>query len=322
MKKGIPMMLSLVSIVVAALCIFQLFTCSAEVVDEVEGGVVVVEATIEKAIQEEPEIVEPEITWQEIGKEIQSSLSDSWPVLNEGQMYDVSNTILDFAKERSVDPIIMADEFSELANVVLDMRPDFVKGRDGGHMRAMMIALDIYRGSTEMKDVQCSQIIDGFSADEGQVPRINPYILVSMGYRESRFMTRTELGYTMVNGQKVTDCLYCRGSRGEEGMFQFMPGGWIQAMMPDGCSPFDRLCSARGAAKALAKIRCICIEQFGQRCTVDTYVAGYGSNKIPSPEYAKSYRSVEVARDVLCKVRQDCSDFWPRSSDEEFALTL
>ena len=64
----------------------------------------------------------------------------------------------------------------------------------------------------------------------------------------------------------------------------------------------------------------MCIEQFGQKCTVDSFVAGYGAGKVPDPAYAGGYKSVVRARGFLCEVRQDCQDLWPSSGFEDLVL--
>ena len=321
MRMNIPRALSLLSMV-AALVFFVSVGCPAPAIhgDEDEQHDVVIG---EELPQEIEELATVPITWEEVAAEIQDSLSDSWPQFPEGGMYDAASILLGYANEREIDPIIVADEFADLANTILDMQPNFLTGREGGHQRALLVALDIYRGAGEFRETPCSQLLDSFEGEEGQVPRINTYLVAAIGYKESRFMERTEVGYSMTKtGQKVTNCRWCRGALGEEGMFQFMPGGWVQSLMPQGCSPFDRLCSVRGAAKALATIRCICIDRFGQRCSVDSYVAGYGASKLPAPEDAMAYRGVIRGREFLCRVRQDCDEWWPRDIDEAFALTL
>lgn len=270
----------------------------------------------------EVEPVADPITWQEISKEIQDSLSDNWPEIEEWRLYDPSVSLLRFSKEREADPIILADEVADLANTIVSMQPDFMVGREGGIQRALLVTTDIYIGSAEVQSVPCSELIEDFDSEEGQVPRINAYVLAAMGYRESHFMKRTEVGYTIVNGKKISNCRWCRGSLGEQGMFQFMPGGWIQTFMPSGCSPFDRMCSVRGAAKALATIRCMCIDRYGQQCNTDTFVAAYGANKMPTPASARTYKGVIRAREFLCGVRQDCDELWVRDHDDAFALSL
>lgn len=317
--RVIPRVLAFASLVLAVLCVV-LTTCTNEVqVEEDAGATDEVDAA---EPEEEPVVNQKVLTWRDVEQEVQDSLSDAWPEVTEGQMYDTASTLFRYSQERNIDPIIVADEFADLANTILDMQPDFTTGREGGAQRALLVSADIYQGVGEVRGTPCSQLVENFDDDEGQVPRINVYILAAMGYRESRFMKRTEVGYsTTRDGQKVTNCRWCRGSRGEQGMFQFMPGGWIQTFMPAGCSPFDRMCSVRGAAKALATIRCMCIDQYGQRCDVNTFVAGYGANKLPDPANARAYKGVVRAREFLCGVRpDDCDEFWPSDRSEDTVL--
>ena len=245
MGKIIPRLLTLVSMVLAVVVALSFSTCTIPVLEESDGGDVqkgIGDPAITSQEEEEPEVIQKALTWEDVGREIQDSLSDSWPTIDSGQMYDPASVILRFAEERDMDPVIAADEYADLANTILDMQPDFVAGREGGFQRALLVALDIYRGTYEMRDVPCTQLVEDFEAEEGQVPRINAYVMAAMGYRESRFMKRTEVGYTTTkNGQKIENCRWCRGSLGEQGMFQFMPNGWAQSQMPRGCSPFDRM---------------------------------------------------------------------------------
>lgn len=318
--KNIPRALTLVSMVVAVLSILTFVRCSSIVEDDTSEQQVEIGDVAVPLKTEEP-VVDP-VTWHDVAKEIQDSLSDRWPTLEEWRLYDPASLLLIFANERDVDPIIIADEYADLADTIVAMQPDFLGEREGGIQRALLVASDIYRGAMEVRDTPCTDLIEDFDVEEGQVPRVNPYILAAMGYRESHFMKRTEVGYTTVGGKKTENCRWCRGSLGERGMFQFMPGGWVQSFMPRGCSPFDRMCSVKGAAKALATIRCMCIERFDQQCDVDTYVAGYGMSKLPTPELARTSRGTVRARGFLCGVREDCDDFWPRSHDDDFALSL
>jgi hypothetical protein len=106
-------------------------------------------------------------------------------------------------------------------------------------------------------------------------------------------------------------------------MFQFMPRGWIQRrFMPQGCSPFNRRCAVDGAAKALAHIRCMCIDEFGAECNTDVYVAGYGLTKLPTPDRARHSRGPRNARAYLCSAVNDCDTLWPRDHSDDFAETL
>ncbi len=319
MQRFIPGSLTLVSL---AVTLALLIGCSMPPV--VEDADVQEEVIEEVVVQEEEPAVEPVVTWREVAAEIRGDLSEHW-VLSDSMLYDPANVVFRLATERGEDPIIMAYEMTDLANTILEMQPAFIDGREGGYQRALLIALDIYRGTLEFQDTSCSELVDQFTAPdlEKQIPKINPYIMAAMGYRESRFMKRTEVGYVWRKGQKVQDCRWCRGSRGERGMFQFMPGGLIQRLMPSDCrNPFDRLCSVRGAAKALATIRCVCIATFGSRCNVDTFVAGYGLSRMPRPSEARMVKSVVRARGYLCNVRNDCDDLWSQDHDDQFSLSL
>lgn len=308
-------------LVILAVTLGLLGCCASSVVEDADeqGGV-------EEIVIQEEELVtaEKQITWVDVAAGIRENLSEHW-VLSDAALYDPANVISRLATKMGKDPVIMSYEMTDLANTILEMQPVFIDGREGGYQRALLIAVDIYRGALEFQDTPCQELIDQFIAPdlEKQVPSINPYIMAAMGYRESRFMKRTEVGYIWSKGQKVQDCRWCRGSRGERGMFQFMPGGLIQRLMPSDCrNPFDRICSVRGAAKALATIRCVCIATFGTHCNVDTFVAGYGLSKMPHPNEARMVKSVVRARGYLCNVRNDCDDLWQQDHNDQFSLSL
>lgn len=248
---------------------------------------------------------------------IRGSLQPHWPEFPDHALYDTARGLMNIAEKEDVDPRELAYEFTDLAQTIVEMQPLFAMGREGGYKRALEIAYDIYTGAAEVADLSCSEVSEkDFDSTVGVehgklVQRVSPFILASMAYRESRFTRRTEQGFILRRGRKVQDCLYCVGSKGERGMFQFMPNGYIQRrFMPKNCNPFDRMCSVRGAARALAHIRCMCIEEYGDQCTTDVYVAGYGLSRMPPPRRAAKSRGPRMARAFLCDVRDDCDFLW------------
>lgn len=270
-------------------------------------------------------------TRDDVYRELRATLSDAWPEMEDWKLYDPGEGIMRLSKKLDTDPVIMTHEVAELANTVIELQPLFLRDREGGFHRALNIAWDTYLGAREVRDLSCHEISESDFGDEvgvktgKQVQRVNPYHLIAMGYRESRLMKRTEVGYLLDRrtGKKNKNCRWCRGAAGERGMFQFMPKGFIQRrFMPKGCSPFDRMCSVRGAAKALAHIRCMCIEEFGDECNTDVYIAGYGLTRLPSPARARHSRGPKKARAFLCSVRDDCDDLWERAHSDDFAATL
>jgi len=273
---------------------------------------------------------EPEVTWEDVTKELRLGLGPDWDGVEDGLIFDSSDGILRLGKQRGIDPLIIAEEVADLTKTVVALYQLQAPNRDfdGGPHRALYVSWDLYRATEEFADMSCVEVDDEFDHDSEQVPRINPYIVASMGYRESRFAQRTERGYIeQRRGKtvtKITDCLYCRGTKGERGMFRAMPKGFIQRrFMSKSCDPFDRWCSAQMAAKALAYIRCLCIQEYGDACTTDTYVAGYGLRKLPSPAWARHSRGPEKARGFLCAAAPDiCDEKWQRSHDDAFALEL
>jgi len=276
----------------------------------------------------EPEVVE--VRPDDVLLELRRDLSEPWGAVGDGRMFDTADGILRLSKRLGTDPLIMAQEVADLMETTVLLQPQFlVQERQGGLPRAMDVAWDIYRATNEVSGIQCPELSDEhetFETDDSQVPRVNPYIILAMGYRESRLALKTERGYMerRVGAQvtKVTDCLYCTGARGERGMFQFMPRGALERRFMGTCSPFDRWCSTQAAVRALATIRCSCIKRFGEQCTVDAYVAGYGLTRLITPDSARHSKGPRRAREFLCSVYEDCDSVWPRDDDDAFALEL
>lgn len=248
---------------------------------------------------------------------VRESLPPHWPEFPNYALYDTARGLMNLAEKEDADPRELAYELTDLARTIVEMQPLFSMGREGGYKRALNIAYDLYFGAHEVAELSCHEVsAKDFDSTVGvehgkKVQRVNPFILASMAYRESRFTRRTEQGFIFRKGRKIRDCIYCVGSKGERGMFQFMPNGYIQKrFMPKNCNPFDRMCSVRGAARALAHIRCMCIEEYGDQCTTDVYVAGYGLSRMPPPRRAARSRGPRMARAFLCDVREDCDFLW------------
>lgn len=276
------------------------------------------------------------ITAEEVCDELRAGLSEPWEAVPDARMYDTCAGILRLAEQRGQHPLIMADEVAELAETVITMQPELAMDRHGGLPRALDMAWDFHRATTEIGSLQCPELSDEFATfdrDDSQVPRVSPYVLLAMAHRESRLALRTERGWIERRGQKTGDCLYCRGGAGERGMFQFMPAGGKGSNRPGAterrfhpgerpCDPFDRWCATQTAVKAMAVFRCECIREYGERCTVDSFVASYGVTRLISPENARHHRGNEKARAFLCVARDDCDQWWPRDHDDAFALSL
>lgn len=270
---------------------------------------------IEEIEATEQEIEEPEpVKWEDVATKINNALSEDWEEYDIRVLYDTSYRLLNQVEKQGKDIDEVVTELAELADSVIQLQPAFGRGREGGRMRALRIAMDLRMAALEYSDMSCNQlglVVDNPEAEQS-VPRSNHYILASMGARESGFLKRTERGYVQRGGKRVENCRWCRGTRGERGMFQFMPKGWIQReFMPTNCNPFDRFCAARGASKALSHLRCLCIKEFGDKCTVDVFVAGYGLTRLPEPTRARGAGGTDRARGYLCSVREDCNNWWP-----------
>jgi hypothetical protein len=277
-------------------------------------------------IEPEPISVEETVTANDVQEEILNSWEGEWPEKARSQTTDIALQLFRIGEEESVDPIILADEYMDLLETMVDMQPAFRKNWEGGLSRAMLTSLDFFRASREVRGRSCHEIDpERFPEDlrADNVPHINHFVLLAIGYRESRLTRRVEVGEKL-------------GGGGERGMFQFRPAsngnrGFIEArFMPrfkrDGsrerCSPFDRTCATLGATNALAWIRCRCIQLYGDRCNMNTYVAGYGMSRIPDPAGARHSRGPRNARRYLCSVREDCDDLWPTDLNLDFAAEL
>jgi hypothetical protein len=311
---------------------------------EIRSGAIDASSTSDAAassVDADVEVDPPPLTYVEVVEELRDSLTEPWAQVSDVRMHDVATGILRLSKEQSTHPLIMADEVAEFADTVIVMQPQFLIGeRQGGLPRALNLAWEFYRATKEIAEQHCSILSDeqaSFTQDDPQVPKVSPYVLLSLAHRESRLALKTERGYMErhIGKQviKVTDCLYCRGAGGERSMFQFIPAGGRGSNRPGAterrfhpglrpCDPFDSWCAVQTAVKALAVYRCECIAAFGSRCTVDSYVASYGVTRLVAPESARFYRGNERARTFLCAAREDCDLFWPRDVDEAFALGL
>lgn len=268
--------------------------------------------------------IEKKVTSEDIREIILAGLGDKISKRAKIQTIDTSIQLLRLADDEGIDPIMLTNEYMELLNTTLDIQPVFRRGWDGGVGRAMWITLDFYTGAREVQKMSCHDLDPNFPEDLGskRVPKVNPYMVLAVAYRESRLAKRIELGHKL-------------GGQNERGMFQFKPrpngrGGFIESkFMPRfkagttlKCSPFDRSCAARGAARALAWIRCKGIERFGEKTTIAVYMAGYGMNRLPTPEEARHHRGPVNARKYLCSVMDDCDSVWPVSHSDDFALSL
>jgi hypothetical protein len=294
--------------IIAVVVVFALTRCS-------DVPELVLRASID------PFRVEPvteEVTVLDVQQELLDSLSDF--DVREGWLYDPAQTVMKVAIAAEADPIIIADEMADFMTTVLGIQPAFSKNLEGGIPRALAIADDLFAASRSIRDKSCSET--GFETNSDEVQRVTEYLLLVTAHRESRLVKRTELGFIESKNGKVTNCRWCRGSRGEQGMFQFMPKGWAQTFIPDGCSPFDRRCAAVGAAKALAYNRCQCIAEHGDRCSTDQYMSAYVMGQVPTPAGARHFRGAAKARRFLCEVRSDCDELWLRDHDDDFALAL
>jgi len=258
--------------------------------------------------------------------DVRAYLLGAFPELPEAarvQSIDVSMSLHRLGLEQEVDPLTLTDEYIEVLRTTLAIQPHFEKGWDGGVSRAMLVAFDIYRGCYEIRNQSCVDIDDRFEGvvASNNLGPVNSFIVLSIGYRESSLTKAVELGHKL-------------GSAGERGMFQFRPAksgqkGFIEArFMPrfndrnEACSPFDRMCAVRGVVNALAWIRCECIHRFGDRCDIDTYVAGYGMNRLPDPAEARGSRGPVNARRFLCSATEQCDEYWPVMHNDAFAETL
>lgn len=264
-------------------------------------------------------------TATDVRNAILAQWEEGWSDRAKAQTIDISIQLHRAAEEQEIDPIIVANEYMDILRTTMDIQPVLKKGWDGGLVRAMLMSLDFYEGARRVRNTPCHELDRNFpeDMDEGQVPKINPYMLLSMAYRESRLAKRIELGEKL-------------GRQGERGMFQFLPQkngrrGFVEGkFMPRfvteerkvRCSPFDRGCATRGAARALAWIRCKGIQAHGDQCTIAVFMAGYGMNRLPSPAEARHHRGPVNARRYLCKVREDCDELWPIDSSDDFALSL
>ena len=125
-----------------------------------------------------------------------------------------------------------------------------------------------------------------------QETRIEPAILVAVGYRESGWRPDIERGRI-------------RGRRGETGIMQVMPGG-VALQWARGCRQTQARCSVRTGARYLAWLR-------DEVCPGSTWrwLAGYSRSRCLSEEEARRAHDVLAARRIYCSISPDCDSSWP-----------
>jgi len=324
MTNALRTFLTSASLLVALVAVWILLSCRPE-----DNDVVPLEDEIEDSGLEDSgdvELVESQAepappTWQDVLQALEEELPTSewsdYPTVPEATKYDLARRLLYRSVAWERDPIFLAEELSDLVRVIVTMQPGFASGSHGGMTRALNLSIDIFVAVGNATPSSCSD-----SGGE-EVPELNPYIIASMSYRESSLSLDTERGYQLKRVGNVLvknyDCRWCTGSRGERGMFQFMPSksggpGFVESMMPQSCNdPFDRWCSIQSVVGYLSQLRCACITQFGDECTLHAIVASYGrdTRHLVSPMDARHHRGPANARLYLCRADADCDEHWP-----------
>jgi hypothetical protein len=126
--------------------------------------------------------------------------------------------------------------------------------------------------------------------------KLDPLLLVAIGYRESSWLRSVTLGHR-------------RGSLGEVGAFQVHGYGLRFAPRVNGkrCSQGEPACSIRTGARFLAHIRDEICQGSQWR-----WVAGYGRRSCPSEAQARRDKATLRARRIYCRIRSDCQARWPQ----------
>jgi hypothetical protein len=128
---------------------------------------------------------------------------------------------------------------------------------------------------------------------------INPWIALSMAYRESSLLP------SVGSGRR-------RGALGEVGYFQIMPGGYAIHVCGSGRSMTSARANADTAMCYLAHIREVC-----ESDDPSVYVAAYGMRNCPTDATtAMRLPRARRARSILCQMagEERCNVIWPMPS--------
>lgn len=138
------------------------------------------------------------------------------------------------------------------------------------------------------------------TCSEAPPRRIWPRLAVALAFRESSIVPRVGLGKQ-------------NGLKGERGYWQVMPGGKAESYVPRTCSQHSPICNAKSAMSYLAHLRDAPVDEGG--CGSDDpymWIGAYGRGHCPSsPEAAREWEEVRVARRLYCQIEPDCDTLWP-----------
>jgi hypothetical protein len=202
----------------------------------------------------------------------------------------LSEEINEYSSKSGLDPEVIIYSVVDLLDIIIDMKPGFLEGKEGGIDRAVDISWLIYR--------------------ESHRNNINQYVAAVVAFRESKFSLVTERGYTITKrGYKNYNCVGCHGSLGERGLFQIYPYG--AAHKQGGrCDLFNRECNIKTGISWLARCRDVSKRIYGKRSTTATWVAAYGRRKMLPPKLAERAPEVKRAKSILCSTFPQCQDIW------------
>jgi hypothetical protein len=123
---------------------------------------------------------------------------------------------------------------------------------------------------------------------------IDPLLSLAVARRESSLLPRVGRGEQ-------------NGARGERGYFQVMPDGAAERFRPTECSQHEPKCNAMTAMGFMADLR----DNVCQSADPWVWLGAYGRGRCPSPDEARTWSELHLARRFLCEVTEDCASIWP-----------
>jgi hypothetical protein len=173
-----------------------------------------------------------------------------------------------------------------------------VEGDDGEDLREVATAIRTLQPGADLE--RAETLAEVFN-DAGRDYRLDPLLLVALSFRESGLSRDVELRRR-------------RGDLGEYGLMQ-CHGAALQVRPADcshhlvrngeGRSGFA-YCQVRTGAAWLAEAREGCGGSWWR------WIGAYGMGHCPTERYARTMTSTQRARELYCRIVDDCDQRWPR----------
>jgi hypothetical protein len=172
-----------------------------------------------------------------------------------------------------------------------------VRGDDGEELCDVATAIRTLQPTADLE--RADRLAEVFHG-AGRAYRLDPLLLVALGFRESSLLADVELRRR-------------RGALGELGLMQ-SHGAALQ-VRPVDCSHHlvRRGAGREGLAYCQVRTGAAWLAEAREHCggSMWRWVGAYGMGQCPSEGYARTMRSTQRARELYCRVA-DCETRWPR----------